>query len=205
MTAYVQPAQRRTGDSDTGAWGYPMAAWEGVPRSDLRETYRRLRDAPVEVLPTPKPPGLPPQQPIGILLARTGKALDRAFDDALAAAGGNRATWLVLLAVKFREGRTQSGIADGIGVSGSTITHQLNRLEAAGLVVRARNPANRRLQTITLTAEGDALFFRLRDAALAFDRRLRSGMGDVEIAGLRHLLTALHNNVTTIPDPELDQ
>jgi MarR family transcriptional regulator for hemolysin len=204
MAVYVQPGQRRTGDGDAGARGYPMAACEGVPRRDVRRTYSRRRGAPVGVLPIPKPPGPPPQQPIGVLLARTGKALDRAFDEALAAAGGNRPTWLVLLAVKFRAGRTQSGIADGIGVSGSTITHQLNRLEAAGLVVRARDPANRRLQTITLTADGDALFFRLRDAALAFDRRLRSGIGDVEIAGLRQLLNALHDNVTTDPAPQFD-
>lgn len=157
----------------------------------------------MEVLAVPKPPG-PPPQPIGILLARTGRALDRAFDDALAAAGGNLPTWLVLLAVKFRAGRTQSGIADGVGVSGATITHQLDHLEAAGLVVRARDPEDRRLQTITLTADGDALFDRLRDAALEFDLRLRSGIADVEIAGLRQLLTALHDNVTTDPARELD-
>jgi len=157
----------------------------------------------VEVIGSPGPPGPPPQQMIGILLACTSKAVDRALDDALAAAGSNRLTWLALEAVKFRAGRTQSGIADGVGVSGATLTHQLDRLEAAGLVVRARDPANRRLQTITLTADGDALFLRLRDAALAFDLRLRSGMGDVEIAGLRQLLTALYDNVTT-PARDLD-
>ena len=77
-------------------------------------------------------PGSPPQQAIGILLACTSKALDRALDDALAAAGSSRLTWLALEAVKFRAGRTQAVIADEFGVSGSTIIDQLNRLEAAG-------------------------------------------------------------------------
>ena len=139
----------------------------------------------------------PSQQTIGILLACTSKALDRALDDALAAAGSSRLTWLALEAVKFRAGRTQSGIADCLGVSGSMLTHHLNRLEVAGLVVRARDPANRRLQSITLTADGEALFLRLNQAAVAFDRRLRSGIADSEIAELRRLLSALQENAKT--------
>ena len=77
------------------------------------------------------------------------------------------------------------------------LTHHLNRLEVAGLVVRARDPANRRLQSITLTADGDALFLRLNQAAVAFDRRLRSGIADSEIAELRRLLSALQENAKT--------
>ena len=151
----------------------------------------------MDVIRVPGQLGAPRQEPIGILVARTGKALERAFDDALSAAGGNRSTWLVLLAVKSGAGRTQSDIADRVGISGPTLTHHLDRLETAGLVVRTRDPANRRLQTITLTPDGDAMFFRLRDAAVVFDRRLRSDIGDAEITELRRLLTALHDNVTT--------
>ena len=150
----------------------------------------------MEVIRVPAPPGPPRQEPIGMLVARTGKALDRAFDDALGFAGGTRPIWLVLLAVKSGAGRTQTGIAERVGISGPTLIHHLDRLETAGLVVRTRDPANRRLQTITLTADGDALFFRLRTAAVAFDRRLRTGIGDAEVAELRRVLTALHDNVT---------
>jgi MarR family transcriptional regulator, transcriptional regulator for hemolysin len=150
----------------------------------------------MRVVRVPAPAGPPRQQPIGMLVARIGKALDRAFDDALAVAGGTRPIWLVLLAVKSGAGRTQSGIAERVGISGPTLIHHLDRLETAGLVVRTRDRANRRLQTITLTADGDALFFRLRDAAVAFDRRLHAGISDPEMSELRRLLTVLHDNVT---------
>jgi MarR family transcriptional regulator for hemolysin len=150
----------------------------------------------VQATPIPGPPGPPRQQPIGILVARTGKALDRAFDDALAAVGGTRPTWLVLLAVKSGSGHTQSGIAERLGISGPTVTHHLDRLETAKLVVRTRDPGNRRPQSISLTTDGDELFFRLRDAAVAFDRRLQAGISDVEMTQLRRLLTALHDNVS---------
>jgi MarR family transcriptional regulator for hemolysin len=148
----------------------------------------------------PGPPGPGAQQPIGFLVARTGKTLDRAFDDALAAVGGNRPTWLILLAVKSGAGRTQSGIAARIGISGPTLTHHLDRLELASLVVRTRDPDNRRLQTISLTTGGDTLFFRLRDAAMAFDARLRTGVSSAELSDLRRLLTVLHDNIAQ-PQP----
>jgi MarR family transcriptional regulator, transcriptional regulator for hemolysin len=150
----------------------------------------------VRATPIPGPLGRPRQQPIGILVARTGKVLDRAFDDALAAVGGTRPTWLVLLAVKAGSGHTQSGIAERVGISGPTVTHHLDHLEAAKLVVRTRDPGNRRLQSISLTTDGDALFLRLRDAAVAFDRRLQAGVSDTEITELRRLLTALQDNVS---------
>lgn len=141
------------------------------------------------------PPGPPSQQPIGLVVARTAKALDRAFDEALAAVGGTRPTWLILLAVKSGAGRTQSGIAQRVGISGPTLIHHLDRLETARLVVRTRDRENRRLQSISLTAGGDALFFLLREAAVAFDRRLRTGISDTETTELRRLLSSLNDNV----------
>jgi MarR family transcriptional regulator for hemolysin len=145
------------------------------------------------------PGGPPREEPIGIVVARTGKAADRAFDDALAAVGGNRPTWLILLAVKTGAGPTQTGLADRIGVSGPTLTHHLDRLETVGLVQRTRDPANRRVQTIALTAAGDALFLRLRDAAVEFDRRLRRRLTQSDVAVLRRTLTVLYENVTAVP------
>ena len=133
--------------------------------------------------------------PVGMLVARLGKALDRAFDDALAAAGGTRPIWLVLLAVKSGAGGTQANLARHVGISGPTLLHHLDRLEAGRLVARTRDPANRRPYTIALTDEGEALFLRLRAAAVAFDRRLRDGLSDRRIAELRRTLSALSKNV----------
>jgi MarR family transcriptional regulator for hemolysin len=149
----------------------------------------------VDVIRIPGRPGPPREEPIGIVVGRTGKAVERAFDDALAAAGGSRPTWLILLAVKTGAGRTQARLAGRVGIAGPTLTHHLDRLEATGTVVRARDPGNRREHTITLTNSGETLFLRLREAAVAFDRRLRAGLSSAETAELRRLLTALHDNV----------
>jgi MarR family transcriptional regulator for hemolysin len=72
-------------------------------------------------------------------------------------------------------------------------------MESAGLVTRRRDPANRRLHLVELTPAGDALFVRLRDAATAFDRRLRAGLTEAEVSQLGTLLTRLRDNAA---DPE---
>jgi MarR family transcriptional regulator for hemolysin len=69
-------------------------------------------------------------------------------------------------------------------------------MESAGLVTRRRDPANRRLHLVELTPAGDALFLRLRDAAMAFDQRLRAGLSESEVSQLEALLTRLRDNVS---------
>jgi len=141
--------------------------------------------------------------PIGRIVAQAGKALDRAFDDALSSAGGSRPTWLILLAVKTGAGGAQATIAARVGITGPTLVHHLDRLDAAGLISRHRDPGNRRLQAITLTPDGEAMFTRLRGAAVAFDRRLRNGVTDDDLATLRRVLpTMQHNVISTATETE---
>jgi len=132
--------------------------------------------------------------PIGLLVARTAKELDRAFDDHLAAVGGSKATWLVLSSLKTGEHRTQGELADAVGVRQPTLTHHLDGLVRAGLVTRERDPGNRRVQRVTLTDSGEALFLRLRRSAAAFDGRLKAGLDEDEVAELRRLLAQLVEN-----------
>jgi MarR family transcriptional regulator for hemolysin len=136
----------------------------------------------------------PVELPIGLLVARTAKALDRAFDDHLATVGGTGATWLVLSSLKDGEHRTQGDLAAAVGVRQPTLTHHLDGLERAGLVTRDRDPANRRVQRVALTEAGEALFVRLRRSAAAFDGRLKAGLDDEEIGQLRRLLAQLVEN-----------
>jgi MarR family transcriptional regulator for hemolysin len=139
------------------------------------------------------PPALPP---IGLKLARTAKAVSGAFDDALAAAGGSLPIWLILISLKTQRLGNQRELAEAVGIQGATLTHHLNAMESAGLVTRRRDDANRRVHVVELTAEGEAMFHRLRTAAVTFDQRLRAGITAGEIAVLEQLLDRLHHNVS---------
>ena len=133
----------------------------------------------------------PAHTPIGLLLARAAKTASRAFDDALAAEGGSIPVWLVLLALMRGGHRMQSELADEVGIQGPTLTHHLNGMENAGLLLRQRAPDNRRIHRIELTDTGRAMFHRLRGVARAYDARLRSGFTEVELDTLRNLLERL--------------
>jgi MarR family transcriptional regulator for hemolysin len=137
----------------------------------------------------------PTAEPIGLQLARTAKTFNRAFDDALSEAGGSVPTWLILLALKRQAWANQRELAAAVGIEGATLTHHLNGLERAGLVTRERDPANRRLQRVELTADGDASFHRMRKAATGFDARLRGILGDGEVDQLRELLQRLDEDI----------
>jgi MarR family transcriptional regulator, transcriptional regulator for hemolysin len=138
----------------------------------------------------------PRAEPIGRQLARTAKVLTRAFERELALAGGSLPTWLILLSLKSRSWRTQRELAAALGIEGPTLTHHLAGLERAGLVGRARDPDNRRVQRVELTEAGDAAFHRLRRAASSFDHRLRSRLDDHDLQQLRELLAQLLSNVS---------
>jgi MarR family transcriptional regulator, transcriptional regulator for hemolysin len=137
----------------------------------------------------------PEHTPIGLHLARTARLLSRAFDDALAEAGGSLPVWLVLLNLKMRQDANQRQLAEGVGVSEATLTHHLNAMEKDGLLGRRRDPSNRRNHVVDLTAAGDAAFTRLAAVALAFDQRLRANLEATDLETLRGLLDQLCQNV----------
>ncbi len=138
----------------------------------------------------------PTQTPIGMELAGVARDVGRAFDAALARAGGSRPMWLVLLSLKSRPTANQRELAAAVGIQDATLTHHLNGMEADGLLTRRRDPANRRVHLVELTEAGDAAFRRLRTVAQHYDTRLRTGFSDAELDTLRTLLGRLRDNVT---------
>ena len=138
----------------------------------------------------------PAQTPIGMELAGVARDVGRAFDAALAGAGGSRPMWLVLLSLKSRPTANQRELAAAVGIQDATLTHHLNGMEADGLLTRRRDPANRRVHLVELTEAGHAAFRRLRTVAQHYDTRLRTGFSDADLDTLRGLLARLRDNVT---------
>jgi MarR family transcriptional regulator, transcriptional regulator for hemolysin len=132
--------------------------------------------------------------PIGLRLAQASRTVERAFDAALAQAQGSLPVWLILLNLKIRRPGNQRELAEAVGITGATLTHHLNAMDAQGLVARTRDTVNRRVQIVTLTEAGEAAFLRLRAAAIAFDARLRVGFAEADLAILDAQLHRLAAN-----------
>ncbi len=137
----------------------------------------------------------PSHPPIGLHLARTARSVSRAFDDALAQAGGSVPVWLVLISLKSQQVRNQRELAEAVGIREATLTHHLNAMDEHGLITRRRDPANRRVHLVELTEAGEDAFQRMRGAATAFDQRLRAGLSGDEVSQLEALLGRLAANV----------
>ncbi len=163
-----------------------------------REQLSDLPGGPPESGPEP-PPGPPASPPLGLHLARATKEITRAFDDALAGAGGSGPIWLVLISLKTRPRASQRELADAVGIKEATLTHHLNVMDAGGLITRRRDPQNRRVHLVELTHAGEEAFLRMRKAAFTFNDRLRAGFAPEELTEFERILDRLRGNVSGAP------
>jgi MarR family transcriptional regulator for hemolysin len=138
----------------------------------------------------------PKGTPIGLQLAHTSKTVSRAFSDALAEVGGSVPTWLILTHLLGEDWPAQHRLARAMHIEGPTLTRHLDGLEEAGLVARRREPDNRRAVRVELTDAGRARHAELRQAVIAFNRRLTAGLSEDELGELRGLLERVERNVS---------
>jgi MarR family transcriptional regulator for hemolysin len=141
--------------------------------------------------------GSAPHPPIGLHLARTARAVTQAFERAMAEAGGSGSTFQVLLLARSREWGAQARLAGAMGITGATLTHHLNALEAQKLIRRWRDRRNRRVAHVALTEDGERLFLRLQRVAVDHDNRLRSLLGERDAAVLASLLARIEAGLST--------
>ena len=133
--------------------------------------------------------------PIGLQLAHSAKHVGRAFNDALAEVGGSMPMWFILSNLKDEAWRTQHELARALRIEGPTLTRHLDGLEQEGLVKRERDPSDRRAVRLELTDAGRAKHAELKQAVIAFNKRLVAGLDETELEELRTLLGKLEQNV----------
>ena len=141
--------------------------------------------------------------PIGLQLARTSKIVGRAFNDALAEAGGSLPVWLILSSLHGGPPASQHQLARLVGIEGPTLTRHLDQLEAAGLVRRTPHPDDRRAVQVEPTPAGLALHGKLLDVVIGFNRRLTAGLTQTDLNAVRSGLAALEANVRPATDGRL--
>lgn len=142
---------------------------------------------------TQNPGALPLEDQLCYAIYSAGMAIQRTYKPLLDDLGVTYPQYLVLT-VLWREGeRTVGAIAERLALESSTLTPLLKRLEAAGLVTRARNPENERQVVIGLTDRGRALEARagcLGEALLA-----ASGESPAALAALNRQVRSLRDTL----------
>jgi DNA-binding MarR family transcriptional regulator len=90
-------------------------------------------------------------------MARVSRALKASAQAALEQHGVHAGQSFILERLWDRDGQTTREIADAIGVEGPTAVRAVQRMAAAGLVVRKDHPTDGRLVAIHLTPTGHRL------------------------------------------------
>ena len=99
--------------------------------------------------------------------------------------------YVTIVAMSEEADQTVGGLGAKLFLESNTLTPILKKLEAMGLVERARDPANERQVRVNLTKAGK----RLREKALDFDLRQAVGLPAREFARLQKEIVALRESM----------
>jgi DNA-binding MarR family transcriptional regulator len=119
------------------------------------------------------------------LAARVGVPLDRA-------------AYAALCRVHEAGPLRLSELAARMGVDASTASRQVQQLERTGLVGRVGDPADRRASLLALTAEGDRVLTRMRQARRASLAQVLGGWSRADRRTLAAALTRLVDDLERV-------
>jgi DNA-binding MarR family transcriptional regulator len=134
-------------------------------------------------------------EPLGRQLYLTYRAMRDRLDEDLRALGGSVPQWIVLKSVGDEPDLSQRELADRVLVTGSTLTHHLDRMEGDGFITRNRDTTDRRIVRISLTASGKHRRTELENVVAAADRRLRGLLADDDAEVLQRILAGLRHGL----------
>jgi MarR family transcriptional regulator, lower aerobic nicotinate degradation pathway regulator len=126
----------------------------------------------------------------GMLLVKIGRAVERWYTEALKPSGLTPRHLGVLFEVQARP-TSQQALIDSIGVDPSKLVGLLNDLEADGLIVRRRDPEDRRRHIVEVSKVGRTRLQAAEKAAAAVEDRLFAGIDAEQRAELLNVLAQI--------------
>lgn len=129
---------------------------------------------------------------IGYQLRLAQLAVFRDFERSVGELGVSPGRFGVLVLIHGNPGITQSRLAEAVGLDRSTLVPVLDGLERRTLIERRRGE-DRRTNGLRLTISGKRLLDRVKRRILAHERRMISGLSDLEREQLIALLAKLRS------------
>lgn len=138
---------------------------------------------------------------LGYWLRRVSNHVSGAFARSLQAREVSVAEWVVLRQVSQQPGIHATVVSSTLGLTRGAISKILDKLELRGWISRGVDPADARLQLLTLTRKGLRAIPELSAIADQNDKKFFACLTPSEQQTLRHLLVKLveQNNIQIIP------
>jgi len=147
------------------------------------------------------PPISPLDAHLGYWLRFVSNHVSQSFARRLAAREVTVAEWVVLRELWDGDALAPSALADRLGMTRGAISKLADRLVAKALVARAAGEADRRRQSLTLTATGRSLVPGLAALADRNDAEFFAHLAPAERAALEATLKSLirHHGLKAVP------
>lgn len=125
---------------------------------------------------------------VGRKLNWAARSARQVLDRHLAARGTTFSGYTALNALRWKGPMIQRGLARVLGVEGPTLTRQLDRLEADGLIARGPAGDDRRAVRVELTEAGAARLEELREPLADAAREVSSRLDEEDLRQLDRIL-----------------
>ncbi len=145
-------------------------------------------------------PTVPPSLPrlddlLCFLVHSTGFAFNRVYRKPLEQLGLTYPQYLVMTVLWAEDGLTVGQIGERMRLDSGTLTPLVKRLEATGMVSRARSRADERRVIVTLTRKGRDLQSRADDVMACIAQAV--GLDAGEVSGLMRRMRDLRDHLDT--------
>ena len=128
---------------------------------------------------------------VAFLLSQLGHRSASVFADLIASIDLTPPHTGILRAIAAEPGRSQQALSGQLGLLPSRVVAYVDELEDRGYVERRRNPGDRRLHALYLTATGKKLMSKIGDLGRQHERVITAGLNAEQRETLRELLATV--------------
>jgi DNA-binding MarR family transcriptional regulator len=135
---------------------------------------------------------------LGFLTHDVARLLGRRFEEKAKGIGASRAQSRVMAYLTLHPGINQIGLAELLEIQPISLARLLDRMEAAQLVERRPDAADRRVKRLHLTGKAHRLLDRVWAVAMENNAEALAGLKPEECKTLLDLLGHVHDNLTRL-------
>ena len=132
---------------------------------------------------------------VGFITNRVSKKMADAFNDRLIPLGVTRVQWMALYYLGIDEGISQKELGEKMNIKDSTVARLIDRMEREDLVVRAKDPTDRRISSLNLSEKGkimrEELLIEGENMSEVFSRNIT----DEEMEVFKYVLNKMIDNI----------
>jgi DNA-binding MarR family transcriptional regulator len=132
---------------------------------------------------------------LGFLIHDVSRLRRSAFDRSVKVLNVTRSQWWVLAYLSRDDGMTQSQLAEELDLGKVAVGGLLDRLERTGLVRRAADASDRRVNRVFLEPKGKALVARLRKVSQEHNDEILAGLSEEALECTATTLNAIKHRL----------